>query len=1355
VVCLDAEAERIAAHGPERAGVEVGPENLAYVIYTSGSTGTPKGAMNAHRGVVNRLLWMRDEYGIDASDSVLQKTPFSFDVSVWEFFLPLLSGARLVVARPEGHRDPAYLADLVEREGVTTLHFVPPMLRLFLEEPRLERCGSLRRVVCSGEALPPDLQASFLERLPRAGLHNLYGPTEAAVDVTAWACRPGGPARSVPIGRPVSNTRVYVVDRDLRPVPAGVPGELLIGGVQVGRGYLARPALTAERFVPDPFSGSPGARLYRTGDLAAWRPAGVLEFLGRIDHQVKVHGFRIELGEIEATLGAHPDVRDVVVAAREDAPGDRRLVAYVVPGDPARPAERGEEAGAAEQVSQWESVFDQAYGQSADEGDPTFNIAGWNSSYSGLPIPAEEMREWVDQTVARIAAGRPGRVLEIGCGTGLLLFRLAPGCARYWGTDISPEALRLVRRNLPAPGPGTPEVRLFQRPGHDFSGIEPRSFDAVVLNSVVQYFPGVEYLVDVLAGAVDAVGPGGFVFVGDVRSLPLLEMFHAAVEFGQAADSLPVDRLRARVRRRVAQEQELVVDPAFFAALRGHLPRVSRVEVQLKRGRRVNELAQFRYDVLLHVERGTLPPPAERLAWEGEGADPAGLRRRLEAAVPALELAGVPNARVAEPRRILELLAGADAHDTVGSLRSALAREDRGGADPESFHALGEELGYDVQASWTPGAADGRFDVRFHRRGSVPGGAGEASVPGRGAAPAGGWKELANDPLRVRALARLVPELREWARERLPEHMVPSDVVVLEELPLSPSGKLDRGALPAPEYVRSDAFVAPRTEVERILAGVWAEVLGVQQVGIHDNFFEMGGDSIRSIQVVVRAARQGVSLTPKLLFQNQALGTLAAAAGVTDARAGAGDEADAAAAGAHLEAVRRMPGSDPGVEDAYPLTPMQESMLFQYLRRGEPGLYVVHNGFDLERPGLDVRLLERAFQAVIDRNPNLRTSFLWEGTPEPLQVVHARAAVRLEVEDWRGLAPERQDREFREYVREARRRGFDLSRAPHTRLALFRLADDRVRLFWGFNYMLQDGWSLPILLEELFAFYDAFVEGREPVLEARRPFRDHLAWIARQDPAEAEAFWRQTLAGAGAPLRIVAPGRRAAGGGEYASESTRVSAATTAALGEVARRHRLTVNTLVQGAWALLLAHRTGEHDVVFGSFLSGRNPALSGVERMVGFFNNLLPVRARIAPAAPLPAWLQEIQLQQVEARQYEYTGPLRIAEWTGNDAPELFESYIVFENFPISAEARRHLVDWRFANVDNLAQTEHPLRVVIHPRLEMQVDIMYYTRHFDPGEVDGLLGGLVRVLDALAQRPDGTVGELLRALGAGGAAA
>ena len=333
VVCLDTLEPEIARLNETNCISGVTPDNLAYVIYTSGSTGKPKGVMNTHQGVGNRLLWMQETYQLTVADRILQKTPFSFDVSVWELFWPLLSGARLVVAQPGGHQDSVYLLNLILEQQITTLHFVPSMLQVFLEEPGLERCSCLKRTFCSGEALPKKLQERFFARLG-GELHNLYGPTEAAIDVTFWQCQAESTLTTVPIGRPIANTQIYILDPELQPVPVGVAGELHIGGEGLARGYLNRPDLTAEKFIPNPFENQPGARLYKSGDLARFLDDGNIEFLGRIDNQVKIRGFRIELGEIESLLANHPQVQQTAVIVREDIPGDKHLVAYFVPNQP-------------------------------------------------------------------------------------------------------------------------------------------------------------------------------------------------------------------------------------------------------------------------------------------------------------------------------------------------------------------------------------------------------------------------------------------------------------------------------------------------------------------------------------------------------------------------------------------------------------------------------------------------------------------------------------------------------------------------------------------------------------------------------------------------------------------------------------------------------------------------------------------------------------------------------------------------------------------------------------------------------------------------------------------------------------
>ncbi|HYG65328.1 MAG TPA: amino acid adenylation domain-containing protein, partial [Thermoanaerobaculia bacterium] len=794
------------------AGISGGGDRLAYVMYTSGSTGTPKAVGVPHRAVA-RLVRRQNGYARFGPDEVwLQLAPVSFDASTLEIWGALLHGGRLAVA-PAGVLSLEELGHTLSRHGVTSLWLTAGLFHQLVDH-RLEALRPVRQLLAGGEALSVPHVRRVLEALPGTRLVNGYGPTE---NTTFTCCHPlagpadlGAPLQTVPLGRPIGHTRVHILDRQDLAVPLGVAGELCTGGDGLARGYLGRPELTAAVFVPDPF-GKPGERLYRTGDRARLLPDGRVEFLGRLDQQVKLRGFRIEPGEVEARLSQHPAILQSAVVVREDEPGDRRLVAYVVQ-DPGFRPESGD-AGA-EQVSQWSALFDDLYEQESAEADPAFNIIGWESSYTGRPLGREEMREWVEDTVGRILSLEPRRVLELGCGTGLLLFRVAPRADLYVGTDISRRALDYVESRLAPTGLDSSRVRLLHRAADCFDGLEPGSFDAVVLNSVAQYFPDAEYLSRVLEQAVAAVRPGGAVFVGDLRSLPLLDAFHTSVELFQAEDNLPLDHLRARVQARHGQEGELVVAPAFFADLARRLPGIQRVEVHPERGRIHNELTRFRYQAVLRVGEEAAPVSAAPAApveirwldWRRDGLDLEGLRRLLRERRPeGLGLLGIPNARTATDSAAVRLLAREDGLATAGELRRAAELEAGEGVDPQALWDLAGELPYEVELGWASPGGDGRFDAVLRRRGTtLPPAA--TLLPQPSPAPErNDLIGLANDPLRGRSARRIAPMLREFLAASLPEHMVPSAFVLLNALPISPNGKVDRRRLPVPELARPDA----------------------------------------------------------------------------------------------------------------------------------------------------------------------------------------------------------------------------------------------------------------------------------------------------------------------------------------------------------------------------------------------------------------------------------------------------------------------------------------------------------------------------------------------------------------------
>ncbi|QWF76787.1 amino acid adenylation domain-containing protein [Amycolatopsis sp. CA-230715] len=801
------------------------PASAAYVIYTSGSTGTPKGVVVTRAGLTNFLLAMRREFPLTAEDRLLAVTTIAFDIAGLELYLPLISGAAVVLAGDEEARDPDALRRTVADDRITIMQATPALWQMVLTGPSFRNVTAL----VGGEALPPGLASAMTAASAR--VVNLYGPTETTIWSSRHRVRDDAPSAS--LGEAIRNTRLYVLDEALRSVPEG---ELYIAGDGLARGYLHRPGLTATRFVADPF-GPPGSRLYRTGDLV--RRERTLVFLGRADHQVKIRGFRIEPGEIESVLAELPEVERAVVVAKEISAADRRLVAYLRPrpgcdlpparslvkhcartlpghmvpsvfvevprfpltdngkldrsalpepvwaADVARRAPRTsqEEAlcrafsellgvgevgidddffdrgghsllgaqlvsrvrashgvgmtmadlferrtvariatllpavtdaadgvgapgslpdAAGQRLAEWRAIHDDHYaaGGGSDLGED-FSI--WTSSYDGAPIPLADMREWRATTVARIRALRPRRILEIGVGSGLLLAHLAPHCESYWATDFSAPALDRLASQLAAVPRMAAKVTLLNRAATDFTGVPAGSFDVVVVNSVVQYFPSGGYCEDVFDGCAAALRPDGELFVGDVRNLRLLDCFHAGVAAARSATGPGGPTHAALFRRNLDLERELLIDPSFFTsyATAGHAFRSA--ALMLKRGTAHNELTRYRYDVVLSKKDTAKTAEVPVVRWRPGNSDVDGLPWWQGTAVPAeFWVTGIPNARLAPDLAALAALTG---HP----------RAEHDGVDPENLARAAEAAGYRVRAQPSD-ECDGRaFDAYFRR----------------------------------------------------------------------------------------------------------------------------------------------------------------------------------------------------------------------------------------------------------------------------------------------------------------------------------------------------------------------------------------------------------------------------------------------------------------------------------------------------------------------------------------------------------------------------------------------------------------------------------------------------------------
>ncbi|WP_181774388.1 non-ribosomal peptide synthase/polyketide synthase [Amycolatopsis pittospori] len=1152
-------------------------EHPAYVIYTSGSTGKPKGVVTPYRGLTNMQLNHQGAIFAPAIASaggrrlrIAHTVSFAFDMS-WEELLWLVEGHEVHVCDEELRRDARALVAYCDEHEVDVINVTPTYAHLLIEEGLLDGHRPAL-VLLGGEAVSESVWNRLRDTDGTYG-YNLYGPTEYTINTLG-----GGTTDSdtPTVGMPIWNTRAYIVDAWLRPVPDGVAGELYIAGEGLARGYLGRPGLTAERFVADPFATG-GGRMYRTGDLVRRRPDGNLDFLGRTDDQVKIRGYRVELGEIETALSRNPEVAQAAVIARPDpsAPGLQRLVGYVVPAELSGDARAEAEA---DQVGEWRQIYSDEYTE-IPTALFTEDFAGWDSSYDGDPIPLEHMREWRRATVERIAELKPERVLEIGVGTGLLMGQIAPLVREYWGTDLAAPVIAKLNRELEQDPALAAKVNLRAQPAHVFDGLPAGRFDTIVINSVIQYFPSVDYLTDVITKAIGLLAPGGALFVGDVRNLRLARSFHTAIQLTRADATSDVAQLRRAIERGAALEKELLIDPDYFTALARRLPDVA-AQVRIKRARLHNELSRYRYDAVLVKEPAeTLSVArAPRLTWDSVGSL-ASLERHL-ADAETLRVSRIPDARQASEVEAMRALdAGAPLIDVLERFRAT-----GGGVEPEEVHELGARLGFRVHCTWS---ADGAFDAVFVHDGQP-----DALVTGVHQPVSVGTNltKYATSPTSARGGGELVQRLRDRLKTELPDYMVPAAFVTLGALPLTDNGKLNVRALPdADPAVRLTESRPAETVEEETLCALFAEVLGLDGVGVEDDFFDLGGHSLLATRLISRARTElGAELAIRDLFEAPTVAELAA-------RAGGGEPARPA-----VVRVER--------PDRVPLSSAQRSLWL--VDRMEPNAVAYNFPLTFRLRGrLDLVALRAALGDVLGRHEVLRTVFV-EHDGEPYQHVLDAPEIPFTVEDCDEAGLDAR-------VAELSRTPFDLAREIPVRLRVLRLgAEDQV-ISLVLHHVATDEWSDRPFLGDLTSAYHARLAGSSPVwTDLPVQYADFALWqkdFLDQRGAAQVTFWADSLRGAPdeltLPLDRPRPLRPTGRGGKAKSP---LPATLSAAVRDLAAGSGASPFMVLQAAVAVLL-HRTGAgDDIPLGAPIAGRTDA--ALDDLVGFFVNTLVLRTDLS---------------------------------------------------------------------------------------------------------------------------------------------
>ncbi|HFZ2422292.1 TPA: non-ribosomal peptide synthase/polyketide synthase [Pseudomonas aeruginosa] len=1330
-------------HAENNPGVELNGENLAYVIYTSGSTGKPKGAGNRHSALSNRLCWMQQAYGLGVGDTVLQKTPFSFDVSVWEFFWPLMSGARLVVAAPGDHRDPAKLVELINREGVDTLHFVPSMLQAFLQDEDVVSCTSLKRIVCSGEALPADAQQQVFAKLPQAGLYNLYGPTEAAIDVTHWTCMEEG-KDAVPIGRPIANLACYILDGNLEPVPVGVLGELYLAGRGLARGYHQRPGLTAERFVASPFVA--GERMYRTGDLARYRADGVIEYAGRIDHQVKLRGLRIELGEIEARLLEHPWVREAAVLAVDG----RQLVGYVV-----LESEGGD----------WREALAAHLATSL----PEYMVpAQWlalermplspNGKLDRKALPAPEV------SVAQAGYSAPRNAVE-------------RTLAEIWQDLLGVERVGLDDNFFSLGGDSIVSIQVVSRARQAGLQLSPRDlFQHQSIRSLA---------LAAKAGAATAEqGPAsGEVALAPVQrwffeqSIPNRQHWNQSLLL-QARQPLDGDRLGRALERLQAQHDAL------------------RLRFREERGAWHQAYAEQAGEPLWRRQAGSeevllaLCEEAQRSLDLEQGpllrallVDMADGSQRLLLVIHHLAVDGVSWRILLEDLQRLYADLDADLGPRSSSYQAwSRHLHEQAGARLDELDYWQAQL-HDAPHALPCENPHGALENRHERKLVLTLDA-ERTRQLLQEAPAA-YRTQVNDLL-LTALARatcrwsgdasVLVQLEGHGREDLGEAIDLSRTVgwftSLFPLRLTPAADLGESLKAIKEQLRGVPDKGVGYGLLRYLAGEEAAArlaalpqprITFNYLGRFDRQFDGAALLVPATESAGAAQDPCAPLANWLSIEGQVYGgelslhwsfsrEMFAEATVQrlvddyarelhaliehccqEGNVGA-TPSDFPLATLRQEQLDRLPLAR--IEDIYPLSPMQHGMLFHSLYEQASGDYL--NQLRVDVHGLDPARFRAAWQAALDSHDILRAGFLWQGDLEqPLQVIHKHLELPFAEHDWRGR--EALAEALDELAASERQRGFELEQAPLLRLVLVRMDEERYHLVYTHHHILLDGWSSAQLLGEVLARYTG-----EQAERTGGRYRDYITWLQAQDKRVSEAFWKEQLAELLEPTRLaqaVAAEREQVGSGQFQRS---LPPARTARLKTFAQRHAVTLNTLVQAAWSLLLQRYTGQDTVVFGATVAGRPAELAGIERQIGLFINTLPVVATPQPGMRLTDWLQEVQARSLALREQEHTPLFEIQRWAGL-GEALFDSLLVFENYPVAEALEKGSPGGvRFGPVSNHEQTNYPLTVALGVGDSLSLQYSYDRQAFSDAAVEQLDRHLLNLLEGFVDNAERTLVEL-----------
>ena len=1371
VICLDREREKISKKLVINLQHTSSPNDLVYIIYTSGTTGKPKGVGNTHQGLINRLLWTHDCYRITSHDSFLYSASVGFDIAVWEMLFPLTGGASLIIPLEQEKKDIHSLIKIIDRWKVTNIHFVPSYLSLFIDNIKGYEGQSLKQIITGGEVVLNELKLKCMRVLKNTALYLAYGPTEVAISVTHWDCRKGESINKTSIGTPIFNTQIHILDTNLNQAPIGAIGELFIGGVGLARGYLNRPGLTAEKFIANPFSNTSGERMYRTGDLGRYLPDGNIEFIGRVDHQVKIRGFRIELGEIESTISSVSGVKQVIVLAREDEPGQKRLVAYVAPNNKVLLDEEGDTN---------QQSFITNIRQECSRTLPDYMRPSQIILLAEIPLTPHGK---IDRKTLPKPEGREG-LETYQAPEGLIESSLA----LIWKELLHVERVGRNDNFFHLGGDSIVSIHMVSRARK--MGIH---FD------VKQIFatPTIAGIAANRRSQDQAIIPQ-HMMTGNVPFLPVQEDFFAQElvnknHYNQSMWFIPTFKLSHQDKEKLKNCLKSIYHYHDTLRLRYDLYRSS------SNSNKVNgptiPVVQYYHDgnpffweeividtwhddILFRegtkIQQGLdiLNGPTSRVAWfESKDGyqgmlwvvhhlliDGVSWRILLDDLNTLFGNAQLPD-KTHSYQEFSNYLRHRDNFSEVINYYQNIRKMDYSNFKLENKNKEGEELVFQhinialskedtlsfIQKSHTSyntqandllitalllaiGSYKGTYDLLLELEGH--GREGELDL----SRTLGWFTSMYPAYLKLsdpNDLSRCIKEVKEQLRA-IPEKGIGYGICVSQNK-LSP--------------IKGDLIFN--------YLGQWdigKEAHKYFTFGYNSKGREIDIHNTRQHALIIESGVQdgtlGFSFTYSNAYNKDTIVKIANAykANLQAVIKHCTNISNYGYTPSDFELVKISQGdidslfNQRNIQDLYPIVPIQSGLLFQYQLNPNSDAYFVQGIFEIENTP-NIQHLKDAWQIILERYECLRSSFAYKTLNSPVQIIHKSVDILWRELDVSHLTQEEQEKTLEDTILQERHEGFDIQSPPLLRFNLLRRGQNNYYLIWNQHHLLTDGWSMPIILSEVDKIYESLENNTPLSFKTRRPYKDYIAWLNKQDRSKSVAYWKKELTNA-TPTKI---GTEIIDKANYIRELFALSESQTDALAQFSKEAGVTLNSVFQAIWSLILSQQTRQKDITFGVTVSGRSISLSGIEDMVGIFINTVPFKVEIRPYESLRHFLQRIQKVTMEHQDNSY---LPLSEIQATTARDLFDSIFVFENYPLTESDT--------ISTDNLGKKlhlkpiklvekiEYPIGIMVCPGKQIYIHLHYQDSFFTREKIDNIKQGIVNICKHL-QTSNMAVGNIL----------